>query len=398
MRSRHLFGQAMGLVALLIAVGCDFALDPEDVEDVSVQCERGPAELKRGDTFKVVVWNLQFGAGRKHQFFYDGGDAVRVPEADTEAAVAEIAQALKDIGADIALLQEVDRGSDRTQQTDQLMAYLDASEPACWASTPYHQVAYLPYPGPTFLGKVDMHLSTLSRFQIATSKRHQLALLDEPGWRQAMNLKRAILETTVPLADGGELRLGNTHLSAFSGGDGTLEKQVAQLDDWMGHGALFVLGGDFNMLPPGDDPSRLTTERDLYADDVNPIEAILPERSIATADPLDKFARTYLPFGEDVPDRKIDYVVLGDDLEVLSARVLGRYRHLSDHLPILVEFRIRSGEEPELEDDADEEPPAGARPRIDGAPGADGKRGKGKGKAGKMKGKVPRGGAKGDPG
>ncbi len=172
---------------------------------------------------------------------------MRVPEEDTEAAVAEIAQALQDIGADIALLQEVDRGSDRTQQTDQLQAYLEATEPACWASTPYHQVAYLPYPGPTLLGKVDMQLSTLSRFKIESSKRHQLALLDEPGWRQAMNLKRAILETTVPLADGGEIRLGNTHLSAFSRGDGTLEKQIGQLDDWMGHDPHFVLGGDFNI-------------------------------------------------------------------------------------------------------------------------------------------------------
>ena len=343
MRTRHLIGQAMGLVALLVSVGCDFALDPEPLEDVSVQCERGPAELKRGDTFKVVVWNLQFGAGRNHQFFYDGGDAVRVPEEDTEAAVAEIAQALRDIGADIALLQEVDRGSDRTQQTDQLQAYLDATEPACWASTPYHQVAYLPYPGPTLLGKVDMHLSTLSRFKIDSSKRHQLALLDEPGWRQAMNLKRAILETTVPLADGGEIRLGNTHLSAFSRGDGTMGHQVAMLKGWMERDESWLLGGDFNLLPAGDDPARLGEEEAIkYSDGDNPIALLAPDRRDVAGESYgaDEW-RTYLPFGESTPDRRLDYLMVGERLEVVEARVMREHSDISDHLPIFARLRVR---------------------------------------------------------
>ena len=34
--------------------------------------------------FSLLNWNLQFAGSRKHNFFYDGGDAVDVPINDLE--------------------------------------------------------------------------------------------------------------------------------------------------------------------------------------------------------------------------------------------------------------------------------------------------------------------------
>ena len=105
--------------------------------------------------------------------------------------------------------------------------------------------------------------------------------------------------------------------------------------------AAVVLAGDFNMLPPGDDPTRLSAEGDLYTDAVNPMERLLPRfrEVFGAAHQRDVAARTYLPFGASQPDRKIDYVFVGGPVEVLGARVLPEL-DLSDHLPVLARVRV----------------------------------------------------------
>ena len=161
---------------------------------------------------------------------------------------------------------------------------------------------------------------------------------------QAFNLKRALLEGEVKTEGlDHNLALANTHLSAFSRGDGTLGKQVATLADWMGRRPAhqpWILAGDFNLLPPGDYPQRLTTESELYADANNPIETLLPRFQEIAADPLDPANRTYLPFGAAEPDRKIDYVFYGGPLKLVEAEVLRSASAISDHLPLRVVFEV----------------------------------------------------------
>ena len=55
--------------------------------------------------------------------------------------------------------------------------------------------------------------------------RYQLPLLQESRLRRLFNLRRACLAT--PLRGPSRVSLLNTHLSAFSFGDGTVDKQVA---------------------------------------------------------------------------------------------------------------------------------------------------------------------------
>ena len=84
------------------------------------------------------------------------------------------------------------------------------------------------------LGRVDLHEAILSKFEIATSQRIQLSLLNEPRCHQMFNLKRAILATSIPIQHQNmHLHVATTHLSAFSFGDGTLDKQVDELLKWI---------------------------------------------------------------------------------------------------------------------------------------------------------------------
>jgi len=306
-----------------------------------------PDPLRAGDTLRLLSWNIQYAASRKHHFFYDGGPTTRVPEDDVRETLAALSDALVQQQPDLLLLQEVDRGSARTAHIDQLPGLVDASGARRWASTTYHRSFFVPHPLPRALGRVDMHLAMGSRHELRLAERIQLPLLDEGRLRRAFNLKRAVLWAEIPVEGMAlPLAVAVTHLSAFSRGDGTMEEQVAVLEDWMSRreatGQPWILAGDLNLLPPGDDPGRLADGAESYADAANPIQRLVPRfRTITAVERLlAPEQRSYLPFGAAEPDRKIDWIFVGGDVEVLQAQVLREYSELSDHLPLLAQLRI----------------------------------------------------------
>ncbi|MFK7930774.1 MAG: endonuclease/exonuclease/phosphatase family protein [Myxococcota bacterium] len=347
-RSVGLWAVAGGALGLLMTGGAlvrGFFHVPAPVEPVVVHCADGAPTLKAGAELTVLVWNVQYGASTKHQFFYDGGHTVGVPRADVEWTLDNIAQVVREIGPDVVLLQEVDRGSDRTHRVDEHMKLVEALQLPCHTSTPYHRSAYVPFPGHEHMGRVEMHLSVLSRYKLGSARRHQLALLDEPWWRQSFNLRRAILEVRLPVEQGPDLVLLDTHLSAFSKGDGTLPKQIAQVkalaDSLHLEGLSVLLAGDFNALAPGDDPARLPAKsQPLYADEGDPLEPLYQHLTPAVErSDYDKDSSrfyTYAPYGAGQPDRMIDHVFTGGGVRVMGLKVKQDRTDISDHQPIVV--------------------------------------------------------------
>ena len=299
--------------------------------------------LEPGEVFTVLNWNLQYAASRKHHFFYDGGPAVHVPPEDVVETIKKIQAVIAAVDADLVLLQEVDRGSWRTSNLDQLEVLTDPARWPVWLSAPYHRSGYVPHPSGDHLGKVDMHLALLSRLAVDSPVRIDLPRLDEPWVRQVFNLKRALMAWEIPVVGQAPLRFGNTHLSAFSHGDGTLGRQVEVLREWMARSGRVILAGDFNALPPGDDRSRLPEGGKHYADDIKPLEVLTRDfAEVSGSEALSPDWYTYLPFGAESPDRKIDHIFFGKDIEVLEARVLSEYSDISDHLPIWIKARVRT--------------------------------------------------------
>ena len=315
---------------------------PEAREPLAPECVRPGRVLKPGDRFSVLSWNLQFSGSREEAFFYDGGQAVSVPEERVRRTMSGIEQVIREHSPDLVFLQEVDRDSRRTARIDQLKHYLESGDWACWSSTPYHRSRYVPHPSSEHLGRIDLHLAVLSKLALEAGERIALPGLSEGWLRKQFNLKRAVQSLGLRVEGRPSVRIGNTHLSAFSRGDGTLGHQVGVLQGWIGQGDSWILAGDMNMLPPGDDPARLEDSESSYSDDPNPVLGLQPERyDVDRADLLSPNARTYLPFGADEPDRKIDYLLASEDLELVEHRVLREARELSDHLPIWAVFEIR---------------------------------------------------------
>lgn len=296
--------------------------------------------MPRGRTFTVACWNVQFCGSRRYRFFYDGGRQVSVPREVVEETARDIGRAIASFDADFVLLQEVDRGSRRTGGLDELALLLAETRHPTWTSTPYHQHRYVPHPSFEPLGRVGMHLALLSRWKIRSARRIPLPLLAESRVRRLFNLRRAVLDARIDLGDG-ELSLLGTHLSAFSRGDGTLDRQVAALQAGItGLKGLWVLAGDMNALPPGDNPARLP-DPDEYPESVSPMAPLLAWPSTWDAAAYRQDPRpfyTYLPPGADAPDRVLDWVVF-DGLRLESSEVPAQFDHLSDHRPIVARFR-----------------------------------------------------------
>lgn len=335
-----LSGCALGLVGTW-----SLWFHPAAVQSAPITCDDGAPELPRGKRLRMLVWNVQYAAGRDSHFFYDGGDAVSVSPDTVTASLDAIADVIERIDPDIVVLQEVDRASRRTGRIDELTELLDRVPYACWADTPYHKAPYVPHPPHEHLGKVDMRLAVLSKYRIEGGTRVDLPRLDESWLRQQFNLKRALLHVELPIAGGGQLTVFDAHLSAFSKGDGTLPRQLDAIGEHIdAAGDAWILGADLNSLPPGDDPSRLTVHADLYTP-TSPLTGWFDRYTPAV--PLDELLtdpepfRTWLPHGAGEPDRAIDYVFHGSDVEMHSYSVLQDAHEISDHLPLMFDFAIR---------------------------------------------------------
>lgn len=319
---------------------------PRRYREVSALGHPALPALPAGRPLRIVVWNLQYCAGRGGVFFYDGGRRVHVPRAEADRTLQGIGAALRALDGDVLLLQELDRGSARTDRVDQLARLVAALPGYAAVSVPVHRNRFVPYPWWHPLGRVDFHLATLARAPLAEPRRVALPNLREHPIIARFNLHRALLVAQVPMQGGGALWLGNTHLSAFTGGDDTLARQVgAVAAEFDRAGPRALLGGDFNLLPPGDDPARLPAGRTDHPRVRPEIDRFFAAHHSALdpAGQREPARGTWLPPGAASPDRTLDWLFVQPGVDVLRAWVEPVDPALSDHRPVVAEVRVRAG-------------------------------------------------------
>lgn len=224
--------------------------------------------------------------------------------------LARLAEVARGSGADLVLLQEVDRNTQRSGPTDQ---------PAELARLTGYSVAFGRTIG--FQGG-DYGIAVLSRWPIVRDTLIPLAVTAPPGRTVAGREQRGVLVTTVA-APGGALTVLNTHLDA-SGDDvwrvQEIEGVLRVANTIRASGVPLLLGGDFNSRPesPVHGTLRAAGFRDAW-----------PECGTGDA----------MTFPARAPDRRIDYLYLTGAARCLNARVLAG--EASDHRPLLVRLRLR---------------------------------------------------------
>jgi len=350
---------ALGAISLIIAsllvALLSRAYYPKPVQQETV-IKRGESPLlSQHQEIKVLSYNVQFMAGKGYVFWFDlpnsnGPDTS--PSSDSvQKTCHEVARIIIEEQADFVLLQEVDDGSKRTRYQDQLQALLSLLPPnySHHTSAFYWKSGFVPHP--RVWGAAGMKLSTLSKHPISSAKRHQLALTPDNIISKHLGIKRAILEARIPFAEGGELVILNTHLEAFSKQSDTLQRQVKQLDSMLAgycqQAIPWVIGGDFNLLPPMQYKTLPIQQRIHYQEKTELTSLINKYHCIPSLTDLSnpKQWYSYYPNDPDVlsPDRTIDYLLYSPLLRCNSKYIRqADTLNISDHLPIIASFSFNA--------------------------------------------------------
>lgn len=238
---------AGGLIGFLTAT----EYKPADVEQIAVEGDASE-ELKIGEPFSVMSWNIGYGAlGDNADFFMDGGKGVKT--ADTERVLSNMEGVISETGStdpDIIFYQETDKDSARSEHINEYGMLQDTFQEYCSSFANNFKVAFLPYPVPP-IGKVDSGVATFSRYQLTGSERVQLPIPFSWPVRMA-NLKRCVLVSRIPVSGTDkELVLFNLHLEAYDNGEGKVAQtnMLAELiEAEAAKGNYVIAGGDFNQI------------------------------------------------------------------------------------------------------------------------------------------------------
>lgn len=253
-----------------------------------------PPTTTQEEAIRVLVYNI-----------HAGTDATGEPNLER---VSELVLLLE---ADIVLLQEVDRETERSGEVDQLaeLEHLTGFHGAFGRTLDYQGGEY----GIAMLSRWPIRSDTLIPLPVDVAQERAGGSYEPRGALRA--------EVAAPAGSIGVL---NTHLAAFSQDHyrrqemATVRREADRLRDDYG---VAVVGGDFNAEPDS--------------------EVI---RTMLDAGWIDGWGAcgesgAGLTYPADRPERRIDYLFLSPDLTCDSARVLST--GASDHRPLLV--RVRPG-------------------------------------------------------
>ncbi len=240
--------------------------------DVESYIANNFSESEIPDTLKIMTWNIKFGGGRIDFFFDCYGDRVIMEEKEVFENLQNLSQKINQYKPDILFLQEVDVDSKRSAFVNQMQWLLDNTDLNYGVYASQWKAIYIPSDG---IGRINSGNAILSKWKMENSKRIALPLFEDQNFIvRYFYLKRNILTTELNIGNE-KLQLINTHLSAYSK-DGTKKKQIDIVDnlleDYNNKNEVFIIGGDFNSLPPNSKkinnfPDAVCEDEDFSADD-----------------------------------------------------------------------------------------------------------------------------------
>ena len=310
--------------------------------------------------YSIVTYNIGFGAyDQEYTFFMDtgvmlGGEKVvgKQGTATSEEHVVRNTQGSIDTmklhEADFYILQEVDTDSTRSYHVNQYDAIRTEfmNYDAIFAQNFHSAFLALPINNPH--GIANSGLVTLSKYQITENVRRQY-IVDDAFPYKYMDLDRCFLMSRLPLNNGKELVLINSHMSAYDEGGLIRVQQLAQLNQAMQEeyekGNYVIVGGDFNhdltnsigvFESQQETPSWVAklTESDIY----EPMDIVVPTNS--TEVPTCRAAE--IPYEPGVNYTVIvDGFIVSNNIEATAINIDNQFMY-SDHNPVKLTFTFKN--------------------------------------------------------
>ncbi|MDE5943975.1 MAG: hypothetical protein K2G93_00085 [Rikenella sp.] len=332
---------------------------PEAVETIyTSHADENSAMLRRGDTLRIVSWNIGYaGLGDDMDFFYDGGSRVRTSRSRTAENLAGIVDFLlrgEEAGdtvykADFIWLQEVDidsRRSYRMNEFDSIRNALSGAGYVGWHGLNYVS-DFVPIPLGEPMGRVESGIAVFSRWRPAHVVRYSY-----PGGFsfpvRLFNLKRCLLSVAIPVrdtADGSRvdtLFINNTHNTAYDTG-GMRSGELAFLRAFVSGKRYSITMGDWNCTPPGYRPSREALNDPYFSPLAIDSTMFAAERMTFVYDSTIPSVRYgYEPYRTGhTATTLLDFALCSAAVEPIAVRTIDLGFKNSDHNPVVATFVIR---------------------------------------------------------
>lgn len=347
------------LLALVLVVGGYVAyvlIDYHRIGDQELAVQNGAAEtsITAGETYKIVSYNIGFGAYESdYGFFMDGGTESRAWSKERLTAnLDRIARTLTDQNADFYLVQEVDIDSTRSYHVDEREPLYAALS---WENSVFCQnydSPYLMYPLTKPHGASRSGLLTFAPAEITSARRVELPV--ESGFMKLLDLDRCYSVSRIPVDGGRELVLYNLHLSAYTS-DGTIatEQLSLLLRDMQSEyekGNWCVAGGDFNKDLLGDSAQYFGAADQAYSwaqpipDETFDGFAVRLVAPLDEQNPVPSCRNADGPYHEGQYVLTVDGFLVSANVTVEQSNVIDTGFESSDHNPVQMTFRLETGE------------------------------------------------------
>lgn len=207
----------------------------------------------------LAIWNIGYcGLDKDMDFFYDGGKGVRTSSERLRNNFSNISNFLRaNDSAAIIMLQEVDIKSHRSYRFNEVNSLANNMPDYQSFFGKNYDVFFVPLPPNNPMGSVNSGLLSLTRLNPVVVER--FAFPGQYAWpKRLFMLDRCFVVMRIPVSNGKELLVINTHNEAYD--DGSIrDQQMAYLKKFLlseyDRGNYIVAGGDWNQCPPAFKPA-----------------------------------------------------------------------------------------------------------------------------------------------
>lgn len=318
---------------------------PAAAEELGV--EKGAGDKKpEKEEIKILSFNIGYGGlGDRASFIMDGGEGNGKPATreDFEAYWRGALKFIKNSGCDALMLQEIDRGSNRSYNADEVKELKEALNPQSSVFASNYLCSFVPFPWPP-IGRVDSGLLTAADFGIKSAER--VSLPNPFSWPYRIaNLKRAALVTHIPVEGSDrELCLINLHLEAYTAEEGRRKQQDAILKimrEEYEKGNWVIAGGDFNQSFPATRDTFPIIDESWIPGELD--EKELPEGFSYAFDRKTPSCRLLNgPYDKKTAQHYIiDGFIVSGNVEVVSVKTHDLGFEFSDHNPVEIAVKLK---------------------------------------------------------
>ncbi len=312
------------LVFLLLVVGFFFwgssSVHPVKENNIIIRTDIKNS-IANDSIFSIATYNIGYLSGMTNNL------PIAKPKSLFDKNLKKVKQVLRNLNIDILAFQEIDYASSRSYDVNQQLEIAKLGYPYIGQAVNWDK-RYLPFPyWPISMqfGRVYSGQSILSHYPIKSQERIVLnAVADAPFYRTAFYLDRLAQVDKVDV-NGKVVVVINVHLEAFDKATRVIQtKKVFDIYNRYKNTYPTLLVGDFNS--------------DIKFANAS-ITPIINSPNIGIAAYKLPYPNT---FSSIKPVKRIDYIFYNKNfIEEVSSRVLNKMGDASDHLPLVMYFKIK---------------------------------------------------------